>query len=68
MDKTVEELQNDLKQYSNLTQAQGQIRVTPGVIQKLHAFIQWSRDQIRTGLIPSFTELPVQETASLLES
>jgi len=66
MDKTVEELQNDIKQYSNLTQAQGQIRVNPGVIQKIHAFIQWSRDQIRTGLIPSFTEFPVQETARLI--
>ena len=32
MDKTIEELQNDLKQSSNLTQNQGQIRVSPGVI------------------------------------
>lgn len=66
MDKTIEELQNDLKQYSNLTQSQGQIRVNPGVIQRIHAFIQWSRDMIRTGLNPSFSEFPVEETARLL--
>ena len=64
--KTIEELQNDLKQYSNLTQSQGQIRVNPGVIQRIHAFIQWSRDMIRTGLNPSFSEFPVEETARLL--
>ena len=38
-DKTMEEVQNDLKYYSNLTQAQGQIRVTPGIIQRIQAFI-----------------------------
>ena len=66
MDKTIEELQNDLKQYSNLTQNQGQIRVSPGVIQRIHAFIQWSRDMIRTGVDPSSLTFPVQNTATLL--
>ena len=66
MDKTIEELQNDLKQYSNLTQAQGQIRVSPGVFQRIHAFIQWSRDMIRTGIDPSTLSFPVQNTAILI--
>ena len=36
------------------------------MIQKIHAFIQWSRDQIRKGLLPSLTEFPVQLTARLI--
>ena len=63
MDKTMEEVQNELKYYSNLTQAQGQIRVTPGVIQKIQAFIQWTRDMICIGLDPSLTEFPVHNIA-----
>ena len=66
MDKTMEEVQNDLKHYSNLTQAQGQIRITPGVIQRIQAFIQWTRDMIRVGLDPSLTEFPVESTALLI--
>ena len=30
LDKTVEEVSNDIKQYATLTQNQGQIRITPG--------------------------------------
>ena len=30
LDKTVEEVNNDIKQYVSLTQNQGQIRITPG--------------------------------------
>ena len=66
MDKTMEEVQNDLKHYSNLTQAQGQIRITPGVIQRIQAFIQWTRDMIHVGLDPSLTEFPVENTALLI--
>ena len=66
MDKTVDEVQNDLKQYSSLTQTQGQIRVNPGVIQRIHAFIQWSRDMIRTDMDPALSPFPVHDTAMLL--
>ena len=66
MDKTMEEVQNDLKYYSNLIQAQGKIWVTPGVVQRIQAFIQWTRDMIRVGLDPSLTEFPVQNTALLI--
>ena len=66
MDKTMEEVQNDFKYYSNLTQAQGQIRVTPGVIQRIQTFIQWTRDMIHVGLDTILTEFPVQNTALLI--
>lgn len=66
MDKTMEEVQNDLKHYSNLTQNQGQIRVTPGVVQRIQAFIQWTRDMIRVGINPALSEFPVQDTALLI--
>ena len=49
LDKTMEEVNNDIKQYSSLTQAQGQIRITPGNRQNIQAFIQWVRDMLRTG-------------------
>ena len=41
MDKTVEELHHDFKSYSELTQAQGQIRLTPGTKRYMKSFIQW---------------------------
>ena len=39
LDKTVEEVNNDIKQYATLTQSQGQIRITPGNRQNIQAFI-----------------------------
>ena len=52
LDKTQQELDEDLKSYSTLTQAQGQIRILPGCRKNIKAFIQWSKDQIRTGVNP----------------
>ncbi len=45
MDKTHGELDLDFKTYSDLTQTQGQIRVTPGIKKNIKAFLQWSRDK-----------------------
>ena len=45
MDKTHKELDSDFKTYSDLTQNQGQIRITPGVKKNIKAFVQWSRDK-----------------------
>ncbi len=67
MDKTIEELKSDLKQYASLGSFEGQILTTPGNIQKIHAFIQWTRDMIRTGLEPSSMEFPVGNTAILIK-
>ena len=66
MDKSFKELDADFKTYSDLTQAQGQIRLLPGVKKRVKAFIQWSRDQIRQGLSPSHIPFPANETASLI--
>ena len=67
MDKTIEEVQSDLKQYPSLTRQQGQIRTHPGNMHEIQAFIQWTRDMVRTGLDPAGTHFPVQNTAVLLK-
>lgn len=66
MDKTFEELNEDFKTYANLTQAQGQIRINPGIRRNIKAFIQWSRDQIRVGQDPSTMQFPVEQAPILI--
>ena len=39
MDKSIDELQQDFKSYSDPTQAQGQIRFSPGIKRNVQAFI-----------------------------
>lgn len=68
LDKTMEEVNNDIKQYSSLTQAQGQIRITPGNRQNIQAFIQWVRDMLRTGREPSLEPFPLQDVANLIRN
>ena len=68
LDKTMEEVNNDIKQYSSLTQAQGQIRITPGNRQNIQAFMQWVRDMLRTGREPSLEPFPLQDVASLIRN
>ena len=68
LDKSIEEVNTDIKQYSSLTQNQGQIRITPGNRQSIQAFMQWSRDMIRTGREPSLTPFPVQDVARLIRN
>ena len=66
MDKTHEDLDSDFKTYSELTIAQGQIRLLPGTKRNIKAFIQWVRDQRRLGLNPRDTAFPVLEAPNLL--
>ena len=68
MDKTFDELQSDLQSYSVLTIAQGQIRTSPGVKQRLQAFIQWTRDKVRNGEDPSAEPFPVELTSDLIRN
>ena len=68
MDKTIDEVKSELKQYSNLTPEQGQIITTPGNVNKIQAFIQWTHDMIRIGLEPSSGPFPVENTAVLLKN
>ena len=66
MDKTWDELDNDFKSYTDLTQLQGQIRLLPGVKRNLKGFIQWVRDEFRLGRNPENTAFPVAETPVLI--
>ena len=66
LDKTQQELDDDLKSYSTLTQLQGQIRILPGCRKNIKAFIQWSKDQIRTGVDPSTIPFPMGNVTDLL--
>ena len=66
IDKDVSVLEVDFKTYSGLTVNQGQIRLHPATKRHIKAFIQWTKDENRTGLNPSLTEFPIVETANLI--
>ena len=66
INKTYKDLDDDLKTFSSLTAAQGQIRLLPGVKKRIKAFIQWVRDQIRLGKDPTNRAFPVPDVASLM--
>ena len=59
MDLTLKELDEHFKTYSELSQAQGQIRIPPGTRKNMKAFVQWTRDEIRLGRDPSLTPFPL---------
>ena len=65
-DKTTDELKEDLKSYSTLTVAQGQIRIHPGRKKNIRAMMHWTRDQFRRGLNPLNTAFPVANATNLL--
>jgi hypothetical protein len=66
MDKSYEELNQEFKTYSDLTQNQGQIRLMPGTKRLIKAFIQWARDERRLGRDPSTIAFPVENAPILL--
>lgn len=66
MDKTYEELKDELKVYSRLTINEGRIRILPGVQTKIRAFMQWARDCICQDLDPATVAFPVDQVANLL--
>ena len=66
MDKTFSALDKDWKTYSSVTQANGQVRLLPGVKKNIRALIQWSRDRIRLGQDPASIPFPVNEASSIL--
>ena len=59
MDNTYVQLDDDLKSYSTLTAAHGQIRLTPGHKKNIKVFIQWKRYQIRLGIDHITVRFPV---------
>ena len=60
-------LDDDLKSYSTLTVAHGQIRLTPGIKKNIKAFIQWTRDQIRLGIDPITVRFPVANALDFIK-
>ena len=66
MDKMFEDLHSDFKTYSDLTIGQGQIRLVPGIKNKIRAFIQWCRDKYRLGRDPANSPFPDAQTAALI--
>ena len=66
MDITFKELDEYFKTYSDLTVAQGQIRLRPGTRKNVKAFVQWTRDEIRLGRDPSHTPFPLHLVNDLI--
>ena len=63
--KTIEELHANIKMFHNLTQVQGQIRLTPITVTKLQAFLFWTQEMDWYGHDPSMEAFPVQRTGEL---
>lgn len=58
MDLSDDDLKEAFKTLSNLTVAEGRIRLLPAVKNRIKAFHQWAKDQFRMGLDPSTTAFP----------
>ena len=52
IDKTDSEIDDNLKMWSNLTLANGQIRLQPVQKKRIEAFSQWVKDRLRQGINP----------------
>jgi len=66
LDITFKELDEHFKTYSDLTIAQGQIRLRPGTRKNIKAFVQWTRDELRLGRDPAVTPFPVEQVSDLI--
>ena len=66
MDLTSTELDENLRMYSTLTVANGQIRLRPHEKRGILAFIQWSHDKIRVDDNPALEAFPVANVQLLI--
>ena len=66
MDLTFKELDDHFKTYTDLTVAQGQIRLRPGTRKNIKAFVQWTRDELRLGRDPGRTPFPIDQVSDLI--
>ena len=66
IDKTMKELDEDLKSYSSLTVANGQIRLNPSQRKNVRAFVQWVKDCFRLNENPNAVLFPVDDAANLI--
>ena len=66
MDKTFVELDSNFKTYYDLIQAQGQIRLLPGIKRNIKVFIQWVRYEKGLGRNPETIAFLVVQAPALL--
>ncbi|KAI2502013.1 Reverse transcriptase (RNA-dependent DNA polymerase) [Fragilaria crotonensis] len=66
LDITFKELDEHFKTYSDLTVAQGQIRIRPGIRKNIKAFVQWTRDELRLGRDPTESPFPIELVGDLI--
>ena len=66
MDLASTELDENLRMYSTLTVANGQIRLRPHEKRGILAFIQWSHDKIRVDENPALEAFPVANVQLLI--
>ena len=66
LDKTTDELDNDIKSFASMRQNQGQIRIGPGEKMKIVAFMQWVRNKVCCGEAPEDEPFPVHMHPDLI--
>ena len=66
MELTYEEIETDLKSYSTLTVANGQIRLDPRTKRLIWAFMQFVRNKVRTSIDPSTVPFLAADAIQLL--
>ena len=66
IDKTHDKIDSHLKTYANLTIAQGNIRIKPGIKRGLKIVLQRVKDLIRTSLDPTIVPFPVFDVKLLM--
>ena len=64
---TFAELNDHWKTYSSLTMADGHIRLRPGTKVNIRAFMQWTRDKLRTNKDPADKMFPVVSRNDLID-
>ena len=65
MDKSFNDLDQDLKPCASLAAANGQICLNPRLKKNIRGFIQWCKDHIRCNEDPSIFTIPVDDTPEL---
>ena len=67
IDVTFTELYDHWKTYSSLTVADSRIRLRPGTKVNIRAFVQWTRDKLRTNEDPADKMFPVASRNDLID-
>ena len=63
---TIEELNEDLKTYSSLTVANGQIRLNPRIQRNLRGLVQWAKEKIMMNENPHDEAFPINDVQTYI--